>query len=86
MYERLCHRDKIVELRKSLYSQQGFFQKVTTWSDSILKACYVAVYLIAKKKSRQFTGSEIIKQCIESMADIICLEKKGDISKISLSH
>ena len=49
MYERLCHRDKIVELRKSLYSQQGFFQKVTTWSDSILKACYVAVYLIAKK-------------------------------------
>ena len=27
-----------------------------------------------------------IKQCIESMAGIICPEKRGDISEISLPH
>ena len=76
---------KIVELKKSLPSQQKFFQKVTTWVDSIVKADYMVAYLIAKK-SKPFTDGEFIKQCIESMADIICPEKKGNISKISLSQ
>ena len=53
--------------------------------DSTVKASYVIAYLIAKK-SKPFTDEEFIKQCIESMADIICPEKKGDISEISLSH
>ena len=76
--------DKTVELKKRLSSQE-FFQKVTTQADSIVKASYVAAYLIAKI-SKPFTGDEFIKQCIESMEDIMCTEKKGDISKISLSH
>ena len=36
--------------------------------------------------SKPDTDGEFIKQCVESMAGIICHEKKGDISKISLSH
>ena len=36
--------------------------------------------------SKPVTDGEFIKQCVESMAGIICPEKKGDISKISLSH
>ena len=36
--------------------------------------------------SKPVTDGEFIKQCVESMADIICPEKTGDISKISLSH
>ena len=43
----------------------------------------VVASLITKKKSKLFTDGEYIKQCLESMADIICPEKKGDISKIS---
>ena len=50
-----------------------------------IKASYVVGCLIAKK-SKPYTGGEFIMQYIESMADIICSEKKEDISKISLSH
>ena len=48
-YVGLCRKDKIVELEKSLSSQQNFFQKVTTWAVSIAKASYAVAYLIAKK-------------------------------------
>ena len=41
--------------------------------------------LIAKK-SKPYADGEFIKQCMESVADIICPDKKGDFSKISLSH
>ena len=79
-YEGLCHKDKIAELKKSVSSQQKLFQKVTTQVDSIVKASYLVAYSIAKI-SKPLT--EFIKQYIESMADIICPENKGDISKIS---
>ena len=50
-YEGLCCKDKRAELKKSLSSQQYFFQKVTTWADSIVKASYVIAYLIAKNQN-----------------------------------
>ena len=49
VHNRLCFKDKITELKENLSSQQKFFQKVTTQADSIVKASYVAAYLIAKK-------------------------------------
>ena len=49
VYNRLCFKDKITELKENLSSQQKFFQKVTTQADSIVKASYVVAYLIAKK-------------------------------------
>jgi hypothetical protein len=42
-------------------------------------------YLIAKK-SKPFIDREFIKDCLESVADIMCPDKKLDFSKISLSH
>lgn len=33
-----------------------------------------------------FTDDEFIKQCMESLADIICPDKKNVFSKINLSH
>ncbi|XP_041419118.1 general transcription factor II-I repeat domain-containing protein 2-like [Xenopus laevis] len=85
VYQGMCRKDKAMELKKSLSSQQNLFKKVITQTESIVKASYVVTYLIAKK-SKPFTDGEFIKQCMESVADIICPEKKGDISKISLSH
>ena len=73
--EGLRCKDKIVELEKSLSSQQKFFQKVTTRADSIVKVSYMVAYLIAKK-SKPFTDGEFLKKCIESMANIICPEKR----------
>ena len=37
-HEGLCCKDKTGEVKKSLFSQQIFFQKVTTSADSIVKA------------------------------------------------
>lgn len=41
--------------------------------DSIIKACYVVGNLIAKE-SKECTVGELIKQCMENMADIICFD------------
>lgn len=46
---------------------------------------YVVPNLIAKK-SKPFSDGEFIKECMESVADIICPHKKYDISKISVPH
>ena len=84
-YVGLYHKDKIAELKKRLYFQQNIFQKVTTRADFIVKVSYMVAQLIAKKL-KPFTDGEFIKQSIETVADIICPEKRGDISKLSLSH
>ena len=60
-YEGLCPKNKTAELKKSLFSQQKIFQKVTTQKGSIVKASYVVAYLITKK-SKPFTDGEFIKQ------------------------
>ncbi|KAG8238937.1 hypothetical protein J437_LFUL000775, partial [Ladona fulva] len=49
------------------------------------KANYVVANLIAKK-IKHFTGGEFIKECLESVADIIYPEKISDFCEISLSH
>ncbi|XP_075053814.1 general transcription factor II-I repeat domain-containing protein 2-like [Mixophyes fleayi] len=85
VYEGMCRKDKITELQKKLASEQNYFKKVLIQSDSIVKASYVVANLIAKKSKPYYDG-EFIKQCMESVADIICPDKKGDFSKISLSH
>lgn len=84
-FQGMIRKDKVAELRKSLSSQQKFFKKATTQADSIVKASYVVANLIAKK-SKPFTDGEFIKQCMESVADVICPDKKAAFSKISLSH
>ena len=62
-FEGLHHKDKIVELKKCLSSQQNFLQKVTTQADSIVRASYVVAYLTAKI-SKPFIDGEFIKQCV----------------------
>lgn len=84
-YQGMIREDKVAELRRSLSSQQKFFKKVTTQSNSFIKASYVVANLIAKK-SKPFTDGEFIKKCMEGVAEVICPDKKADFSKISLSH
>ena len=76
VYEGLCHKDKKAELKRILSFQQNFVQKVTTRADSIVKASFVIAYLIARK-SKPFTDGKFIKQCMESVSDIICPAKRG---------
>ena len=50
-FEGLCHKDKIAKLKKSLSTQQKFFQKVTTWAVSNVKANHVLAYSVAKNQN-----------------------------------
>ena len=76
VYEGLCCKDKIGELKKVCVLNKNSFQKVKSQADSIVKDSYVVAYLIAKN-SKPFTEDEFRKQCIESVADIICPETRG---------
>ncbi|XP_043931709.1 general transcription factor II-I repeat domain-containing protein 2-like isoform X2 [Protopterus annectens] len=84
-FQGVCHKQKILDVKKNIRFQQQLFRKSATQPDSLVKASYVVANLIAKK-SKPFADGEFIKECHESVADIICPEKKSDFSKISLSH
>ncbi|XP_023228312.1 general transcription factor II-I repeat domain-containing protein 2-like [Centruroides sculpturatus] len=53
-----------------------------TW---YVKASY-AVAMILAKKSKPYSDGGMVKECLESVAEILCPEKKKDFSKISLSR
>lgn len=84
-YQGFFREQKILELKTCLSSQQLSIKKVTSESLTITKASYVVSSLIAKK-SKPFIDGEFIKECLESVADVMCPDKKTDFSKISLSH
>jgi len=84
-YQGFFRKQKILELKTCLSSQQLNIKKATSESLTVTKASYVVSSLIAKK-SKPFIDGEFIKECLESVADIMCPDKKKDFSKISLSH
>lgn len=79
----MLHKDKIEELKKSVMSTKTFLEGYN--SNGLYCKSYLCANLNAKK-SKPFTDDEFIKQRMKSMADIMCLYKKADLSKISLSH
>jgi len=81
----ICRKNKITELKTGLSSQQIFFKNALKKNENIVKASYVVANLIAKK-SKRFMDGEFIKECMESVADIICQDKKPWFSKMSLSQ
>jgi hypothetical protein len=52
-------------------------------SESLVKASYAVAEIIAKK-SKPFSGGEFVKECLESVANIICPGKKVQFAKLSL--
>jgi len=84
-YKGIFRKQKILELETCLSSQQLSIKKVTSESLTVIKASYVVSSLIAKI-SKPFIDGEFIKECLESVADVMCPDKKTDFSKISLSH
>lgn len=70
-YQGVLHKGKTAEMKKSLLPQHNLLEKkVKTQIDSVIKAPYIGGRSDCKNKT--FTGSEFIKQRIESVADIIC--------------
>ena len=85
VYEGLFCKDKIEEVKKVCLLNKNVSKCYNSGRYYHCKG-QLCGSIFNSKKSKPLTDGECIKQCIESMADIICPEKKGDISKISLSH
>lgn len=84
-YKGQFRQDKVNDLKQKLSTQQQIFTKASTESRCYVKASY-AVAMILAKKSKPYSDGGIVKECLESVAEILIPEKKKDFSKISLSR
>lgn len=73
--------NQVANLKTCLLRQQHFFKKATKENNAAVEASYVVSEMIAKP----FTEGEFVKKCILQAASIVCPEKKGQFSNISLS-
>src|SRR5277367_463258 len=78
-------KDKVASLQKNLAQQQGLFTSNTELSKNAVHASF-SVAQISAKRGKPFSDGEIVKECLEAVADVMFPEKKRDISKISLSR
>lgn len=78
-------KDKVKEFQRKLTSQQNIFRKVTDDSEIAVKASFV-VSKILVKKMKPYKDGELVKECLEEVANIAFPEKKSIISKISLNR
>lgn len=72
------------EYKTCLLRQQDFFKKATKENNAAVEASYVVSEMIAKA-GKPFTEGKFVKKRILQAASIVCLEKKGQFSNISLS-
>eukprot|EP00079_Xenopus_tropicalis_P025450 XP_012818727.1 PREDICTED: general transcription factor II-I repeat domain-containing protein 2-like [Xenopus tropicalis] len=75
---------RVASLKACLMRQQDFFKKATKENVASVQASYMVSEMIAKA-GKPFTEGEFVKKCMLQVASIICPEKKGQFSKISLS-
>ncbi|XP_077972719.1 EPM2A-interacting protein 1-like [Styela clava] len=75
---------RVASLRTCLLRQQDFFKRATKESSAAVKASYKISENIAIA-GKPFTEGEFVKKCLLQTARIICPEKKGQFSNVSLS-
>ena len=75
---------RVANLKTCLRRQQDFFKKATKENDAAVEASYFVSELIAKV-GKPFKEGEFVKKCMLLAASIVCPEKKGQFSNISLS-
>lgn len=76
--------NRVASLKTCLLRQQDYFKKATKENTAAVEASYVVSEMIAKA-GKPFTEGEFVKKCILQAASIVCPEKKGQFSNISLS-
>ena len=59
-YQGMCRKNKIVELKKSMSSEQSFFKKLPNETKTIVITSYVISNLIAQKL-KSYSDGEFIK-------------------------
>jgi hypothetical protein len=76
--------DKLKQLKSKLQSQQNSFAKHKKINESAVKASFLVSKLIAEK-SKPFVEGEFIKECLMTIVETVCPERKNLFSDISLS-
>jgi hypothetical protein len=84
-YKGQFRQDQVNDLKRILSAQRQIFTRAAQESTCYVKASY-AVAMILAKKSKPYSDGEMVKECLESVVEILCPEKKKDFSKISLSR
>lgn len=78
-------KEKVKELQRKLKFQQNLFRKVNDESQIAVKASFI-VSKILVKRMKPFQDGELVKECLEEVANVAFPEKKSIISKISLNR
>jgi hypothetical protein len=76
--------DKLRQLKSKLQSQQNSFAKHKKINENAVKASFLVSKLIAEK-SKPFVEGEFIKECLMTIVETVCPERKNLFSDISLS-
>lgn len=76
---------KAEELKQTLVKQQNVFKRVASESSSTVEASYAVSYKVAKAL-KSYTTGDFVKDCMISVAEIMCPEQKQHFSNISLSR
>ena len=76
--------DKVNHLKENVKTQQSIFSKTNKQAENSVKISYVIAEKIAKR-GKPFTDGEFVKDCIQSIIEIICPAQSREISKVSLS-
>lgn len=77
--------DKVHKLKNELMVQQKTFFKRNEDAENVLRASFVVSEKIAKY-SKSYSDGEFVKDCLVSVANIICPQKSNDMSSVSLSR
>ena len=77
-------KDKAVELQKCLGQQQSLFKAATSKSVISVRASYIVSEILAKKM-KPFADGEIIKECLDAVADVAFPDKKDLISRFTIA-
>ncbi|XP_072303167.1 general transcription factor II-I repeat domain-containing protein 2 [Eucyclogobius newberryi] len=88
MYDKLTGSErskKLKQLEAGLTSQQRFFTRARESNENATKASYEVATLIAKH-SKPFTEGEFIKDCVMTMVEKLCPEKKQDFANVCLAR
>ena len=84
-YKDQFRQDQVNELKRKLSAQRQIFTRAAQESTCYVKASYTVAMILARN-SKPYSDGEIVKECMESVVEILCPEKKKDFSKISLSR
>src|SRR4029434_4751577 len=76
---------KVDELKRRLVSQQTVFVKAKSQSEAAVKASFIVVAEIAKS-ARPFSETEIVKNCMLKVCDIVCPDKRQAFFYVCLSR